>query len=84
VDNADDAILLLAAQEYTLVVSDYDLANGTNGGQVLEWIKVNDTDLLDHFVFLSGNNDVPKTLHWNVVDKTASMDELRTAFHAFL
>lgn len=84
VDNADDAILLLASQEYTLIVCDYDLANGTNGGQVLEWIKANDTDLLDHFVFLTGNKAVPETLHWNVVDKASSMDELRTVFLAFL
>jgi len=83
VDNANDAMFLLSTHAYALVVSDYDLAEGTNGGQVLEWLRANDPAMLDRFVFLSAN-DAVKELHPNVLSKPCTTEEMRETFHAFL
>lgn len=83
VDNANDAIMLLASKAYGLVVSDFDLAQGTTGGQVLEWLKEHDTSMLERFVFLSGNDEC-KALHPHVIPKPSTADEMREVLHAFL
>ena len=84
VDTASDAIFLLGTHEYDLVISDYNLADGSNGGQVLEWIRVNDTDLLDHYIMVSANDEAQKLNPPKLLAKPCTTEELREALHAFL
>ena len=84
VDTASDAIVLLKTHEYDLVISDYNLADGSNGGEVLEWIRVNDTDLLDSYLMVSGNDDARKLNPPKLLAKPCTADDLREALHEFL
>ena len=83
VDNARDSIFLLETHDYALVISDFDLKDGTNGGQVLAWLKEHKPAALDRFVFVSANEDVQK-LHDRYLPKPCTIDEMRAYFHAFL
>ena len=61
---------------FDLIVSDYDLANGSNAGEVVTWLRANDPDMLDWFVFLCGN-DACKAHGLPWLEKPASMTAVR-------
>lgn len=59
VDNAPEAINALGAVEFTLVISDFDLLQGT-GGDVWDWLKANRPE--QRFMFFSGNEQMQAKL----------------------
>lgn len=79
-DNAIDANARLDKQRYGLVVSDWDLADGTTGGDVLEHIRDHHRDLQQRFLFASGNPIVqdmhPFWIMKGEITKAALMDVL--------
>lgn len=55
-ESASRAIAILATQEVEMVVSDYYLgAGGGTGGDVIRWMRANQPQLEDRFVFLTGS-----------------------------
>lgn len=54
VANPTDAIAILKAIKFDIVVSDYNIDGGT-GGEVLEWLRANQPD--QRFMFLSSDED---------------------------
>lgn len=59
-----------------LVLSDFDLADGSNGGEVLAWITEHRPKLVERFVFLSGN-PIVEEIHNRSVMKPYSAADLR-------
>ena len=79
VDGATDltaAIGLIQVNQYDLVISDYDLGQGTTGADLLAWVKVNRPDL--RFMFLSANAAV-HTLGVPFAEKPCTKQELVAA-----
>lgn len=83
VDNARDGIFLLETHDYALVISDFDLKDSTNGGQVLAWLKEHKPAAVDRFAFVSANAAASQ-LHDRCLPKPCTIDEMRAFFHAFL
>lgn len=54
VSNPDDAIAILKAIKFDIVVSDFNI-DGGNGGQVLEWLRANQPG--QAFMFLSSDEE---------------------------
>lgn len=99
-NNADIAIEILEVAErnfgcfhFGQIFSDYDLALGTSGGDVLDWIKGREPELktndhgvlksprqvyLERFTFLSGNT-VTVTLHNRTIAKPCGISALLRA-----
>lgn len=73
-DNGQLAINSLDEQ-FDLIISDYDLNGPLTGGDVLSWIRKRRPDLVERFVFLSGN-PIVETLHSRVLLKPVFMAEL--------
>lgn len=57
-DNAIDANAQIDANRYDLIVSDFDLADGTTGGDVLDHLHDKHPKLVNRFLFVSGNSIV--------------------------
>jgi CheY-like chemotaxis protein len=55
VDNAVDANAEIDKTTYGLIVSDFDIADGTTGGDVLDHLHDKHPELVNRFVFASGN-----------------------------
>lgn len=68
VDTAGDAIAAIARATPALIVSDYDLADGSKGGEVLAHILAVAPELAARFLFVSGNA-VVEDLHGRVLMK---------------
>jgi CheY-like chemotaxis protein len=54
-DNAIDANALIDAHRYDLIVSDFDLADGTTGGDVLDYLHERHPKMVNRFLFVAGN-----------------------------
>jgi CheY-like chemotaxis protein len=54
-DNAIDAIAQIDSERFDLIVSDFDLADGTTGGDVLDYIHDKQPKLVNRFLFVAGN-----------------------------
>lgn len=81
VDTADGAIARLRGVEYSIVVSDYDLADGSNGGDVLRWINADAPHIGARFVFFAGNEAIFDHHHERCVLKAQlSIPDLREVF----
>ncbi len=79
VDGATDlaaAIGLIQANQYDLVISDFDLGHGETGADLLTWVKANKPDL--RFMFLSANEAV-YTLGVPFAEKPCTKQELIAA-----
>jgi DNA-binding NarL/FixJ family response regulator len=74
VDTAAAAVEALAATDFDLVISDYDLREGT-GGDVFAWITENRPHLVARFVFLSADERAPALAR--TVVKPCTVAELR-------
>lgn len=69
-DTSSRAIAVLTHDLVDLVVSDYDLGPaGGCGVDVLTWVRVNQPDLCDRFVFLTGSEDQARRDHDRVLAK---------------
>lgn len=79
-EDANVAIALLDedATHYTHILCDYDLANGTRGDQVYNWLTDSKPQMLGKLTFLSAN-DACKKLHHRCIEKPASADAIANA-----
>lgn len=79
-DNAIDANEQIDAHRYDLIVSDFDLADGTTGGDVLDHIHDRHPKLVNRFLFVSGNSIVqdmhPYWIMKGEVTKAAMVDAI--------
>lgn len=75
-DNADAAIADLQVHDIEVVVSDYDLLGNKTGGDVFRWVQANKPQLVDRYVFFTGN-DAPESMHYRYVRKPADVAELK-------
>jgi CheY-like chemotaxis protein len=71
--SAEDAIVLLRSFVFDVVVSDYRLGD-SDGGQVLEHVRIHLPRMLDRFVFFSGSEEPGRLLPGRVIDKGVSPD----------
>lgn len=55
VDRDDVAVACLQAVQFDVVLSDFNLSGGGNGGNVLAWIEQHQPHLMTRFIFLSSN-----------------------------
>jgi CheY-like chemotaxis protein len=72
--SAEDAIVLLRAFCFDLVISDYELGD-SDGGQVLSYVQRELPRMVDRFVFLSGSDEPLRLLPGRVIDKGIGPDE---------
>lgn len=73
----DEAVAHLAVNpELGLILCDYNLIGPKTGGDVLEWIKTNRPELVEKFVFVSGNDEVRK-LHDRYIVKPCFPGDIR-------
>lgn len=56
VDSCDAAVACLKSIQFDVVLSDFDLAAGGSGGDVLTWIEQSQPHLKPRFLFLSGDD----------------------------
>lgn len=83
VDTAGDAIEAIVREEPALIVSDYDLADGSKGAEILAFIHGVAPELVARFLFVSGNA-VCEEMHSRVIMKPYRTRELAAALHAML
>lgn len=80
VDTAEEAIGYLANEKFDFIVSDYDLRPGMmNGGDFFDWVKMFKPELIEKFIFCSGNDKCQK-LHNRVLEKPFDMKLLEQMF----
>lgn len=70
--SAPDAIELLKEYRFDLVISDYQLG-GTDGGQILQYLKSDQPAELGRFMFFSGSEEA-RQMH-RTVDKGSRVEE---------
>lgn len=69
-ETSSRAIAVLASELIDLVVSDYDLGpRGGCGADVLTWVRANQPELCERFVFLTGSEDEARRDHDRVLAK---------------
>lgn len=78
VDSTADAMVAIVREEPALIVSDFDLGPGPDGGVLLCWLRIQLPHLLDRFVFLSGNATALE-MHHRAIAKPFTLSELRAA-----
>jgi DNA-binding NarL/FixJ family response regulator len=85
VDSADGAIEqlrnALLDKPFDLIISDFNLVGPRTGGDVLEWIHIHATYLVDRFVFLT-SDDRARRLHPRFLEKPCDPATLRAAIEA--
>lgn len=83
VTTASAAIYALRAQYWDVVLSDYNLADESNGGEILAYLRKEGTRagigngkplLADHFVYLSDDPACASHVHW--LEKPVSRETL--------
>lgn len=80
VDNVDEAIAHLKHHDVTLVVSDYDVLGDKTGGDLFRWVQANKPELVEHYVFFSGNEAAVEALgHHRFLPKPAGLAEFKAA-----
>lgn len=80
VSSAEDAITVLKeGPAIDAVLSDYELAGEYTGGYLLGWIRTNRPELVEKFVFSSGN-EVTKKIHHRNVPKPALAEDIKREF----
>lgn len=58
VGSGEDALQALQEDSnYDVIISDWDMPGGVNGGDVFSWIREHRPQLLSRFIFVSGNGD---------------------------
>ncbi len=83
VDTAIAAIAAIAREMPALIVSDFDLADGSKGGEVLAYITDAAPSLLPRFLFVSGN-ELVADLHSRVLMKPCATSELAATLREML
>jgi CheY-like chemotaxis protein len=71
VGNARDAISILGAIKFDLIVSDYNLGDSC-GAQVLEYLRAEQPDQVERFVFFAGSIEA-RSAHDKIIDKDDAM-----------
>lgn len=80
IDNVDEAIAHLKHHDVTLVVSDYDVLGDKTGGDLFNWVQANRPELVDGYVFFSGNEAAVEALgHHRFLPKPAGLAEFKAA-----
>lgn len=86
-ETADAAIehlkTAICSRPFDLIISDYTLLDGQTGADVLDWIRMNASQVEDRFMFFT-SNDIAKKLHRNFVEKPCDATTLRTAIDSVL
>ena len=67
VGSAPEAIAVLGAIKFDLVVSDYNLGDSC-GAQVLEYLRAEQPDQVERFVFFAGSAEA-RAIHDKIIDK---------------
>lgn len=80
---AEQAITALRQGGVALVVSDFDLEGYATGGDVLAWVRAHQPELVERFVFWSGNETTSK-LHHHCLDKGTRVDDVQAYLAARL
>jgi CheY-like chemotaxis protein len=80
VDNAKDAIDHIDAHPPDLILSDYDIV-GSTGGDVLAYIQHAQPQLVNRFIFITGN-DIVERLHPYRVKKPVTMKQVAEAIES--
>lgn len=78
-DNVDGMIGNLKYLEPKLIVSDFDVVGNKSGGDFFRYIKQHRPDLVDRFVFFTGNADAQDEGHYRFVSKPATVKDLQEA-----
>lgn len=73
-DSAIKAIALLQCFQYDLILSDFDVLDGT-GGDVLAWVRSSQPRMISRFVFFTGS-DRAAALHDKIIAKGTPISEL--------
>lgn len=81
-DTCAKAIALLQHENFDLVVSDFQVTDGT-GDAVLSWIREMQPKLLARFVFFSGSSGLEK-LHDKVIEKGCEVAEFVAKLRGFV
>jgi CheY-like chemotaxis protein len=86
-DNGPAAIANLEAHDVKLVISDVDILGTMSGVDVFKWVRANQPNLVDGYVFFSGNDagdlyedGVP--IHYRILQKPAGTKDLGEAIRA--
>lgn len=80
-EDVQQAITALEQHPFDLVISDYNVRNGT-GGDVLEWLRANKPSLVEKFIFLASADEIEGHMHW--LKKPANMQQLRAIIDRIL
>lgn len=73
-DNVDAAIANLAVHDVKLIVSDVDVLGNKTGLDFFDYVKSNHPELVDRFIFFTGNS-AARDVHYRYVPKGASSFE---------
>jgi DNA-binding NtrC family response regulator len=75
--NADEAIMFVTTNPTTwqLVVSDYDLGPGGNGGDILRFIQAHAPHLTERFVYFSASLQIRKWHSW--IEKPSTYEDFK-------
>lgn len=78
-DNVEAAIADIKHHEITLIVSDVDVIGEQSGLDLFEWVKRNRPELVDRYVFFTGNT-AAEAAHYRYLPKGgATRDDLKAA-----
>jgi CheY-like chemotaxis protein len=82
VDNVDAAIAAVELHNIIAIVSDVDVLGDKSGIDFFHWVKAHHPDLVDRFVFFTGNSAAERA-HYRYVPKgSARMADLKAAIIA--
>lgn len=72
------------APPFDLVMSDFQLRDGSNGGQVLDWIQEHLSYLASRFVFISSKTHLTQLRGVPFFDKPCDVDALRATLRSII